>query len=154
MAPREAHNLQMPVRIRPPQPRKTKNPWPYFGQGFFVTWLRRRHVGRQAFYVVESRDELRSDEFYGTIIIVYYVYLLENQDDKSWYIGFSANLRQRIERHQKGDGARTTKRKQNWDLVYYEAYKSEQDAKGRERFLKSGSGRKYLKKQLVHYFAS
>ena len=82
---------------------------------------------------------------------MHYVYLLECLDDKSWYIGYSANLKQRVERHQKGDGSRTTMRKKNWDLIYYEAYKSEHDAKGRERFLKSGSGRKFLKKQLVYY---
>lgn len=82
---------------------------------------------------------------------MFYVYLLENQDDKSWYIGYSANLKQRIDRHQNGTGARTTQRKQNWELIYYEAYKDEQDAKVRERFLKSGSGRQFLKKQLGHY---
>ncbi|OHA15945.1 MAG: hypothetical protein A3H57_01055 [Candidatus Taylorbacteria bacterium RIFCSPLOWO2_02_FULL_43_11] len=84
---------------------------------------------------------------------MYYVYLLENQGDKSWYIGYSADLKQRVERHQSGNGARTTARKKNWELIYYEAYKSELDAKGRERFLKSGSGRKYLKKQLANYFS-
>lgn len=83
---------------------------------------------------------------------MYYVYLLENQEDRGWYIGYSANLKQRVERHQKGDGARTTKRKKNWKLIYYEAYLSEQDAKGRERFLKSGSGRSLLGKQLRNYF--
>ena len=82
---------------------------------------------------------------------MHYVYLLQSADDKSWYIGYSANLKQRVERHQKGDGGRTTRRKQNWNIIYYEAYKNEEDAKGRERFLKSGSGRKYLKKQLVNY---
>ncbi|RJQ35797.1 GIY-YIG nuclease family protein [Candidatus Parcubacteria bacterium] len=84
---------------------------------------------------------------------MYYVYLLENKNDKSWYIGYSANLKQRVERHKKGDGIRTTARKENWELTYYEAYKNEQDAKGRERFLKSGSGRRYLKKQLQHYLS-
>ena len=85
---------------------------------------------------------------------MFYVYLLECADDKSWYIGYSANLKQRVERHQSGDGARTTKRKRNWRLIYYEAYRNEQDAKGRERFLKSGSGRAFLKKQLSHYLTS
>ncbi|PIR45516.1 MAG: excinuclease ABC subunit C [Candidatus Vogelbacteria bacterium CG10_big_fil_rev_8_21_14_0_10_50_13] len=82
---------------------------------------------------------------------MFYVYLLENQDDKSWYIGYSSDLRKRLKRHQQGDGARTTSRKKNWRLVYYESYFNQQDAKGRERFLKSGSGRRYLKKQLKHY---
>ena len=85
---------------------------------------------------------------------MFYVYLLENADDKSWYIGYSADLKKRIERHQKGEGARTTGRKKNWGLIYYEAYKNEQDARGRERFLKSGSGRVFLKKQLKHYLTS
>jgi len=84
---------------------------------------------------------------------MHYVYLMECADDKSWYIGYSANLRQRIDRHQKGDGARTTARKKHWLLVYYEAYKNEEDARGRERFLKSGAGRKYLKKQLQNYLS-
>jgi putative endonuclease len=82
---------------------------------------------------------------------MFYVYLLECSSDKSWYIGYSANLKQRIEQHNKGDGARTTSRKKNWKLIYYEAYLNEQDAKGRERFLKSGSGRRFLKNQLVHF---
>lgn len=82
---------------------------------------------------------------------MFYVYLLECTDDKSWYIGYSSNLKQRVSRHLGGDGARTTGRKGHWQLIYYEAYKNERDAKGRERFLKSGSGRNFLKKQLVNY---
>jgi len=84
---------------------------------------------------------------------MYYVYLFQCVDDKSWYIGYSVNLKQRVERHNKGDGARTTSRKKNWKLIYYEAYLDERDAKGRERFLKSGSGRRFLKKQLSHFLA-
>lgn len=84
---------------------------------------------------------------------MYYVYLLENQGDKSWYIGFTANLKERIEQHQLGYGARTTQRKPGWKLIYSEIYINKEDATGREKFLKSGSGRKYLKKQLNHYFS-
>ena len=82
---------------------------------------------------------------------MYYVYLLECTADKSRYIGYSADLKKRIERHNKGDGARTTSRKKDWKLIYYEAYLDKRDAKGRERFLKSGSGRHLLKKQLANY---
>ena len=35
--------------------------------------------------------------------------------------------------------------------IYYEAYLERDDALGRERYLKSGSGRKFLKTQLRHY---
>ena len=36
-------------------------------------------------------------------------------------------------------------------LIYYEAYLEEADALGRERFLKSGGGRRFLKNQLRNY---
>ena len=37
-------------------------------------------------------------------------------------------------------------------LAYYEAYVCQKDAENRERFLKSGSGRTYLKKQMRTFF--
>ncbi len=99
---------------------------------------------------------------------MYWTYLLENQNDKSWYIGYTSNLKKRLTEHQNGYGAQTTKNKlrgnlsrgdatknkQNWMLIYYEGYKNKKDAEGRERFLKSGSGRKFLKKQLVNYLGT
>ena len=93
---------------------------------------------------------------------MYYTYLLENQNDKNWYIGYSSNLRKRLTQHQSGQGGKTTSKGENalqrgealcWKLIYYEAYLNIADAKGRERFLKSGSGRKYLKKQLINYLS-
>ena len=82
---------------------------------------------------------------------MFYVYLLECQEDKSWYIGFTSDSKRRISDHQKSCGCRTTSLKNNWKLIYYEAYIEKQDAIGREKFLKSGSGRKYLNKQLKNY---
>ena len=40
-----------------------------------------------------------------------------------------------------------------WKLIYYEAYVEQADALGREKYLKSGSGRRFLRAQLSHYFA-
>ncbi|OGH69642.1 MAG: hypothetical protein A2754_04295 [Candidatus Magasanikbacteria bacterium RIFCSPHIGHO2_01_FULL_47_8] len=82
---------------------------------------------------------------------MYFVYLLENRDDHSWYIGFTSNLKRRIVEHNNGTGCITTARKPNWKLIYFECYTNKQDALGREKFLKGGSGRKYLYKQLKHY---
>ena len=45
-----------------------------------------------------------------------------------------------------------TKDRGPWKLIYYEAYIDRRDAEGRERFLKSGSGRRFLRQQLRHYF--
>jgi len=47
----------------------------------------------------------------------------------------------------------STKAFKPWKLIYYEAYVSRKDATGREKFFKSGSGRRFLKKQLKYYLA-
>ncbi len=82
---------------------------------------------------------------------MFYVYLLESIKDNSWYIGYSSDLKKRFESHNKGEN-KATKSKRPWKLIHYEAYSNRIDAKGREKFLKSGSGRKFLKKQLKNYF--
>ena len=50
----------------------------------------------------------------------------------------------------KGDALATSYRGP-WKLVYYEAYLEQADALGREKYLKSGGGRKLLKNQLRNY---
>lgn len=83
---------------------------------------------------------------------MFYVYVLRSVADKGCYIGFSTNLRRRLAEHQAGASFATSYRGP-WQLVYYEAYLEQEDALGRERYLKSGSGRKFLKVQLGHYLA-
>lgn len=82
---------------------------------------------------------------------MYWVYILESRDDRSWYIGMTADLERRLREHHNGSGSRTTSLKSNWELFYCEGYKDKRDAEGRERFLKSGAGRRFLKKQMSHY---
>ena len=81
---------------------------------------------------------------------MFYTYLLESLLDKSWYIGYSTDLKKRFISHNKGEN-KATKNKKPWKLIYYEAYVNKLDAKKRELFLKSGSGRKFIKKQLSNY---
>ena len=38
-----------------------------------------------------------------------------------------------------------------WKLIYYEAYLEQADALGREKYLKSGAGRRFLQSQLKNY---
>ncbi|MBU0598509.1 GIY-YIG nuclease family protein [Patescibacteria group bacterium] len=82
----------------------------------------------------------------------YTVYLLEDQIDKSWYIGYTKNLEKRIENH-KLKRVISTKRKKELGVIYCECYINKKDALGREKFLKSGAGRKFLKKQLKNYLS-
>ncbi len=83
---------------------------------------------------------------------MYYVYILKSIKDGKLYTGFTSNLKQRIKMHFDGE-VDSTKLRLPLRLVYYEAYTEKEDAKGREEFLKSGSGKRFLKKQLRHYFA-
>jgi len=48
---------------------------------------------------------------------MYWIYILENLNDKSWYIGYTSDLERRIKEHQEGKGARTTKIKKDWHLI-------------------------------------
>jgi len=84
----------------------------------------------------------------------YVVYFLESiQHRQSHYIGFTTNLKERIHRHNTGF-VRSTKKHAPWKLIYAELYINKLDALGREKFLKSGSGWKFLRKQLTHYLES
>jgi len=68
------------------------------------------------------------------------------------YIGYSTDLRRRIAEHAAVASFATSFRGP-WKLIYYEAYLERNDALGRERYLKLGSGRRFLKAQLRHYLA-
>lgn len=81
---------------------------------------------------------------------MFYVYVLQSETDDGLYIGFSADLRRRMAEHQEGRSFATSYRGP-WRLIYYEAYLEEEDALGRERYLKSGGGRRFLKGQLRHH---
>ena len=83
---------------------------------------------------------------------MFYVYVLRSASDSGFYIGFSTNLRLRLKQHAEGKSLATAQRGP-WKLVYYEAYLNQADALGREKYLKSGAGRKFLKAQLRNYLA-
>lgn len=55
--------------------------------------------------------------------------------DNSFYIGFTEDLRKRLEKHNQGL-VRSTKNMRPIELIYYEAYKSQKDALIREKRLK------------------
>ncbi len=82
---------------------------------------------------------------------MYYVYILHSLKDDSLYTGFTSDLKRRFLQHNNGE-SKYTKHLRPWRLIYYEAYLIEQDAIRREEFLKSGSGKRYLDKQLGRYF--
>ncbi|MDP3696735.1 MAG: GIY-YIG nuclease family protein [Candidatus Taylorbacteria bacterium] len=74
----------------------------------------------------------------------YFTYVLRSQKDGNLYIGYSENPERRLTEHNSGKTRSLVKRRP-LILIYKEEFDDELKAKRRERFLKSGQGRKYLK---------
>lgn len=77
----------------------------------------------------------------------YYVYTLLSLKDKKFYTGFTADLKDRLSRHARGE-VKSTVNRRPLKLIHYEYFVNEDDAKAREVFLKSGFGRDNMKKAL------
>ena len=78
---------------------------------------------------------------------MFYTYVLKSPKDKKLYIGFSENLKQRILEHNKGL-VQATKNRRPLELIYYEACLNKQVAIKREKYFKTGFGRRFLKNRL------
>lgn len=66
---------------------------------------------------------------------MFYVYILKSRVDGDLYIGYTSDLRRRFAEHNSGKN-RSTKSRTPFDLIYYEAYRSKEDAVRREKALK------------------
>ncbi len=72
-----------------------------------------------------------------------YVYILQSEIDKGYYIGICQNLEKRLERHNKG-GVVSTRRRRPFKLIYIEEYNNYLEARFREKEIKSfKSGNKF-----------
>lgn len=72
---------------------------------------------------------------------MFYMYVLKNIKTGKLYLGFTNDLRRRIEEH----------KAKNPELLYYEAYKSKLDAQNREKKLKQrGQSIRWLKSRIKH----
>ena len=78
---------------------------------------------------------------------MYYVYILRSLRNGNLYAGFSEDLKARIKKHF-GKGVHTTKRMGEIELVFYEAFKNEKDARRREKYFKTTKGKRTLKLML------
>jgi len=66
---------------------------------------------------------------------MYYVYILKSKKDGMLYIGSTNNLERRLSEHNAGL-IFSTKHRIPFEIIYYEAYKSEKEARKREHNLK------------------
>ena len=80
-------------------------------------------------------------------ISMFYVYVLFSEKDGNFYVGYTANLKNRVLKHNSGE-VQSTKWRRPLLLVYYEASINKSDALHREKYLKTSYGKRYIKNRL------
>jgi putative endonuclease len=83
---------------------------------------------------------------------MFYTYVLLSKKDGRWYTGSTGDLRKRFNQHNTGQ-VFATKNRGPFKVIYYEACLNEQDARFREKYLKSGMGKRYLKNRLKRFLS-
>ena len=80
------------------------------------------------------------------------VYVLRSLRNGRHYVGFTSRpLEQRLEEHNRGHPKGWSSRNGPFEVAYQEKYDGESEARARERFLKSGRGREWLRARLAAY---
>lgn len=74
---------------------------------------------------------------------MFFTYIIQSKKDGSFYVGYSENPEKRLEKH---NNAKTgyTSRKQPWQLVYTEEFKTKTEALKREKFIKNQKSRDFI----------
>jgi putative endonuclease len=78
---------------------------------------------------------------------MYFTYVLKSLKDQKLYIGFTSDLKNRIKEHNDGL-VESTKNRIPFIVLYYEACVSEKKAIKREKYFKTGFGRRFLKDRI------
>lgn len=73
------------------------------------------------------------------------VYVIRSLKDGRFYVGMTKNLEQRIQEHQSGK-TKSTKGFRPWKLIFIEEFENYSEARKREKYLKAGSGKEYIKR--------
>jgi putative endonuclease len=82
---------------------------------------------------------------------MFYNYILYSEKARKLYIGFTRDLKRRIIEHNQGKNF-STKPYKPWKLIYYEACLNEEDAKRREKYLKTTQGQRLIRRRLKEFF--
>ena len=79
---------------------------------------------------------------------MWYVYVLYSSSHNRFYKGIAKNVDRRLKEHNAGK-TKSTKGFRPWKICFIEEYDNVLEARKREKFLKSGDGRKYIRAKLV-----
>ncbi len=77
---------------------------------------------------------------------MYYTYILRNSITNRYYIGYTPDLKNRLQKHLSGK-VLSTKSNLNYHLEWYCAFKTRDQALAFEQYLKTGSGVAFMKKR-------
>lgn len=77
-----------------------------------------------------------------------YVYVLKSLKNEWMYVGMSSNVERRITEHNSGK-VRSTKAYCPWKLLHLESFNDRKSAREREKYLKSGYGKAWLKNKYL-----
>lgn len=82
--------------------------------------------------------------------MMYYTYILRSlKNPGAIYIGYTGDLKSRIAQHNSPNNNAYSKRHAPWAVETYIAFADEKDAKTFELYLKSSSGKAFMKKRLI-----
>ena len=81
---------------------------------------------------------------------MYTVYVLRSERDGSYYVGQTADVGERLKRHNRGT-ERATRGKGPWVIVYTEQYATRAEAMARELEIKARKKRAYIEKLIVEH---
>jgi putative endonuclease len=79
--------------------------------------------------------------------MIIFVYILRNANNK-FYVGMAELPEKRLKEHNSGK-TKTTRGKGPWEIVHTEQYPNRIEARAREKFLKSGIGRAWIKSKFT-----
>ena len=75
---------------------------------------------------------------------------MQSRKDKNWYMGCINNLQKRFKQYNNRE-VFCTKSREPFELIYYEVCINKRDAFEREKYLKSGPGKRFIKNRLKHF---
>ena len=74
----------------------------------------------------------------------HFVYAIKSSRNNYIYVGLTKDIQERIQRHNTGR-ERTTRMYRPFKLTYVEKFPSRKEARAKEKYLKSGCGKEFLK---------
>ncbi|KKQ67083.1 MAG: hypothetical protein US86_C0001G0010 [Candidatus Daviesbacteria bacterium GW2011_GWA2_38_24] len=90
---------------------------------------------------------LDSGQRYNKLMKFYYTYVLKSIKDQKLYIGSTGDIKERFKAHNQGE-VKSTKNRRPFNLIYFEACQDKKQAEKREKYFKTGYGRKFLRDRI------